>query len=109
MLKDGNLRKATFTKPQGSQSGGVQFFFSQFRRGHNTRGLVFTKPEGSQSGGVLYLLSGGVPIRRGFIFANSEGYQSGGVSILPIRKGPIFLPNRRGTILLKDLGKQKKN
>ena len=55
------------------------------------RGLVFTKPEGSQSGGVLYLLTqrgpnpdgskfcqsgevSNLPIRKGPIFANPEGY-----------------------------------
>ena len=42
MLKEGNLRKATFTKPEGSQSGGVK---------------NFSNSEGSESGGVLYLLT----------------------------------------------------
>ena len=41
MLKVRNLRKATFTKPEGSQSGGVKIFFFQVRRGPN--------PEGSYS------------------------------------------------------------
>ena len=40
MLKEGDLRKATFTKPEGSQSGGVKNFF-QIRSGPN--------PEGSYS------------------------------------------------------------
>ena len=77
--------------------------FFQVRRDPNPEGSCFHE-------------TGGVVIRRGFIFANSEGTQSGGVSILPIRKGPFFakpegycfLSTRRGIILLKDLGKQKK-
>ena len=83
----GNLRKATFTKPEGSQSGGVQ---------------IFPNSEGSQSGGVFFHKTGGVPIRRGLIFANSEGSHSGGVSILPIRKGPIFA-NPEGYYFFKGL------
>ena len=59
------------------------------------RYLVFTKPEGSQSGGVLYLLTHWGPNPEGSKFC-----QSGRFSILPIRWG---------TILLKDLGKQKKD
>ena len=41
-LKEGNLREATFTKPEGSQSGEVK--------------IIFFKLGGSESGGVLYLL-----------------------------------------------------
>ena len=90
------LRTQRAPNPEGSK-------FFQIRRGPN--------PEGSG-----FHITGGVPIRRGLTFTNSEGSQSGGVSILPIRKGPIFanpegycfLSTRRGIILLKNLGKQKK-
>ena len=58
-MKKGNLRKATFTKSEGSQTGGVKVF------------------------------SRGVRIRRGLIAANSEGSKSGRVYILTIRKSPI--------------------
>ena len=80
-MKEGNLRKATFTKPEGSQSGGVHIFFSN--------------SEGSPSGGVLYLLT-----QRGPNPEGSQFCQSGKV---------LFLPIRRGINLLKDLGKQKKD
>ena len=106
-MKEGNLRKATFTKEEGSQSGGVKIFF-QIRRGPNPEGSCFHK-------------TGGVPIRRGLIFTISEGSQSGGVLYLLTHRGPnpegsqfcqsgrvLFLSIRRGIILLKDLGKQKK-
>ena len=83
-LKEGNLRKATFKKPEGSQSEGSRFFF-KFGGVPIRSGLVFTKPEGSQSGGVLYLLT-----QRGPNPEGSKFCQSGGVSILPNRKGPIF-------------------
>ena len=49
----GSLRKANFTKPEGSQSGGVQIF-------PDSEGSCFHK-------------TGGVPIRRGLNFANPEG------------------------------------
>ena len=78
------LRIQRAPNPEGSK-------FFQIRRGPNPEGSCFHK-------------TGGVPIRRGLTFTNSEGSQSGGVSNLPIRKGPI-LPIRRGSILLKDLGK----
>ena len=61
----------------------------------NRRGPNFSNSEGSQSGGVLYLLT-----QRGPNPEGSKFCQSGGVSILSIR---------RGIILLKDLGKQKKD
>ena len=90
------LQNQRTPNPEGSK-------FFQIRRGPNPEESCFHK-------------TGGVPIRRGHIFANLEGSQPGGVSILPIRKGPIFanpegycsLSTRRGIILLKDLGKQKK-
>ena len=87
-MKKGNLRKATFTKPEGSQSGGVQIFF-QIRRGPNPEGFCFHK-------------TGGVAIWSDHLFANSEGSQSGGVSILPMRKGPIFA-NPEGYYIIKGL------
>ena len=62
----GRLRKANFTKPEGSQSGGVK---------------IFPDSEGSQSGGVSILL-----IRTGPIFANLEGY-----CLLSTRRGIIFV------------------
>ena len=80
----GSLWKAIFTKPEGSQSGGVPIL--PIRKGPN-----FASPEGSQfcqSGRVPIL-----PIRRGTVFANPEGYyscQPGGVLFLPIRRGLVF-------------------
>ena len=59
-MKEGDLRKATFTKPEGSQSGRVKKFFKL----------------------------GGVQIRRGLIVANSEGSKSGGVLYQLIQRGP---------------------
>ena len=69
------LRKAIFTKPEGSQSGGNQ---------------IFPISEGSQSGGVLLLL-----IRRGSNPEGSQFCQSGGV---------LFLPNRGGTVFVNPEG-----
>ena len=90
------LQNQRATNPEGSK-------FFQIGRGPNPEGLVFTKPEVSQSGGVLYLLTQRGSNPGGLNFANPEGTsfcQSGGVL--------FFLSTRRGIILLKDLGKQKK-
>ena len=84
-MKEGNLRKAIFAKPEGSQFGGVRI----------RRGPIFANSKRSQSGGVLYLLT-----QRGSNPEGSKFCQPGGVSILPVRKG---------ISLLKDLGKQKKD
>ena len=94
-LKEGNLREATFTKPEGSQSGGVKIFFFLIRRVRIRRGLIFATSEGSQSGWVLYLLTQSASNPEGSKFC-----KSGRV---------LFLPIRRCIILLKDLGKQKKD
>ena len=51
MLKKGNLLKTTFTKSEGSQSGGVKVFTRGVRI---RRGLIVANSEGSKSGGVLY-------------------------------------------------------
>ena len=77
------LQNQRAPNPEGSK-------LFQFRRGPNPEGSCFHK-------------TGGVPIRRGLNFDNPEGSyfcQSGRV---------LFLPIRRGIILLKDLGKQKKD
>ena len=74
------LQNQRAPNPEGSK-------FFHIQRGPNPEGSCFHK-------------TGGVPIRRDCIFAKSEGSQSGGV---------LFLPIRRGIILLKDLGKQKKD
>ena len=92
----GSLRKAIFTKPEGSHSGGVRLYPN--RRGPNPEGSSFHK-------------TGGVLIRRDLTFAKPEGSQSGGVSMLPIRRGPnfanpegyCFLSTRRGIIFVKGL------
>ena len=89
----GSLGKAIFTKPEASQSGGVQ---------------IFPNSEGSQSGGVLFSQNRRGPIRRDLTFAKPEGSQSGGVSILPIRRGTVFCQPGGVLLLFKDLGKQKK-
>ena len=80
-MKEGNLRKATLTKEEGSQSGGVQIFFkfggSQSGRVLFSQNRRDPNPEGSY---IYYFI--GVPIRRGLHFANPEGScscQSGGV------------------------------
>ena len=84
MLKEGNLRKATFTKPEGSQSGGVQIFSNS--EGSQTGGVLFSQNlRGPKTCGVLYLIT-----QRGSNLEGSKFSQSGGVSILPIRKCPIF-------------------
>ena len=82
----GSLRKAIFTNPEGSQSGGVKITSFLIPRGPNPEGLVFTKPEGSQSGGVLHLLTQRGPKPEGFQFC-----RSGGVLFLPIRRGTVFV------------------
>ena len=48
-LKKRKLLKATFTKSEGSQSGGVKVFSRGVR---NRRGLIVANSEGSKSGGV---------------------------------------------------------
>ena len=72
--------------------------FLQNRRAPNPEGSkFFSNSEESQSGGVLFSQN-----RRGLNFADPEGtyfWQSVWV---------LFLSTRRGIILFKDLGKQKK-
>ena len=104
-----NPREAIFTKPEGSQSGGVPIL--PIRRAPN-----FANPKGSffcQSGGVSIL-----PIGSGLIFANPEGSkfcQSGGVLFLPIRSGLVFTNPEGsyfcqpgGVLFCQDLRRQQK-
>ena len=92
----GSLRKSIFTKPEGSQSGGVKIY-------------IFSNLEGSQSGGVLFSQNRRVSIRRGLTFANPEGSQtgsqfcrSGGVLFSPIRRSTVFV-NPEGHYFIKRL------
>ena len=112
-----NPREAIFTKPEGSQSGGVPIL--PIRRAPN-----FANPKGSffcQSGGVSIL-----PIGSGLIFANPEGSkfcqsggvhicQSGGVLFLPIRRCLVFTNPEGsyfcqpgGVLFCQDLRRQQK-
>ena len=84
----GNLRKANFTKPEGSQSGGVQ---------------IFPDSEGSQSGGVLFSQNW-----RGLNPEGSQFCQSEGAFFLPILRGTVFCQPGGVLFLFKDLSKQKK-
>ena len=80
-----SLRKAIFTKPEGSQLGGVR---------------IFPNSEGSQSGGVVILL-----IQRGPNPEGSQFFQSRGVLFLPFRRGTVFCQPGGVLFLIKDLGK----
>ena len=94
-----NPRESIFTKPEGSQSGGVPIL--PIRRAPN-----FANREWSyicQSGGVQILpIRRGpfLPIRRGPIFANPEWscfYQSGGVLFLSTRRGIVLSRPKKTT------------